>query len=184
MQVKSKFIFCFPLYFDYYLCCFAFRWVFYFVYIPLFILYFYRQIAGFLLFCSQSKTFTLKLSHYILAFGMLVFAASCNSSSDNKSGSGADGSAKFAAEPEGATLIKRSDCTTCHKPDVKLVGPSFKDIAAKYPNTEENIAKLTEKVMSGGSGVWGDVPMAAHPSLSKDDARKIVTYIITPSGGK
>ncbi len=115
---------------------------------------------------------------------MLSFAASCNSAADNKSGSGGDGSAKFAAEPEGATLIKRSDCTTCHKADTKLVGPSFKDIAAKYPNTEENIAKLTEKVMTGGSGVWGDVPMAAHPSLSKDDARKIVTYILTPSGGK
>ena len=110
---------------------------------------------------------------------MLVFAASCNSSSDNKSGSGADGSAKFAAEPEGATLIKRSDCTTCHKPDVKLVGPSFKDIAAKYPNTEENIAKLTEKVMSGGSGVWGPVPMPPHPQVKDEDIKTIISWVLS-----
>lgn len=84
-----------------------------------------------------------------------------------------------AAESPAMKLIAASDCKTCHKEDVKVVGPAFKDIAAKYPPTDANIDKLSDKVIKGGSGNWGDIAMTPHPSLSKADAKTIVTYILS-----
>ena len=62
---------------------------------------------------------------------------------------------------------------------MKVVGPAFKDIAAKYPPTDANIDKLSDKVIKGGSGSWGDIAMTPHASLSKADAKTIVTYILS-----
>ena len=83
-----------------------------------------------------------------------------------------------ATEP-GAKLIAASDCSTCHKVDVKLIGPAFKDIAAKYPATDANIDTLANKVIKGGKGNWGDIPMAGHPTLAVNDAKTIVKYILS-----
>ena len=80
---------------------------------------------------------------------------------------------------EGAKLMKSTDCYSCHNEDANLVGPSFKKIAEKYSNTKNNNASLIEKVIKGGQGVWGQVPMQAHPTLAKDDAAKMVTYILS-----
>lgn len=77
----------------------------------------------------------------------------------------------------GQTLIESSDCLACHHVDEKMIGPSYKEIAAKY--TEKDIEKLASKIIEGGSGVWGDVPMQAHPQFSKEDAKKMVEYILT-----
>ena len=79
----------------------------------------------------------------------------------------------------GAKLMAASDCNTCHKADTKVVGPALKDIAAKYPATEANIDTLANKVIRGGKGNWGDIPMAPHPTLSETDAKTIVTYILS-----
>lgn len=79
----------------------------------------------------------------------------------------------------GQALIAKSDCLTCHKLDIKLVGPAYKDVAAKYPATEDNYLMLTAKVMNGGSGNWGQVAMAAHPNLLPADVKKMVEYILT-----
>ncbi|WP_428330820.1 c-type cytochrome [Mucilaginibacter sp.] len=79
----------------------------------------------------------------------------------------------------GAKLMAAADCNTCHKEDVKVVGPALKDIAAKYPATDENITTLANKVIAGGKGNWGDIPMSAHPSLSVSDAKTMVTYILS-----
>jgi cytochrome c len=79
----------------------------------------------------------------------------------------------------GAKLMAAADCGTCHKADVKVVGPALKDIAAKYPPTEANINTLADKVIKGGKGNWGEVPMPAHPALSVNDAKIIVTYILS-----
>lgn len=76
----------------------------------------------------------------------------------------------------GLALEAKSDCATCHKLDEKLVGPSFREIAAKY--TEKDIDMLAGKVITGGAGNWGQVPMTAHPQLSQDDAKTIVKYIL------
>jgi cytochrome c len=79
----------------------------------------------------------------------------------------------------GAKLIAASDCNTCHKVDVKVIGPAFKDVAAKYPATEANIDTLANKVMKGGKGNWGDIPMAPHPTLSQADAKQMVKFVLS-----
>ncbi|GBU14770.1 hypothetical protein AwPolaro_01480 [Polaromonas sp.] len=67
----------------------------------------------------------------------------------------------------------------CHSVDKKLVGPSFKEITAKYANQKDAAAKLETKVMKGGAGVWGPVPMPANAQVSPDDAKKLVSWILT-----
>lgn len=92
---------------------------------------------------------------------------------------------KTGAEPAagamspGAKLIASSDCLTCHKVDSKVIGPAYQDVAAKYPATQANIDTLVNKVIKGGKGNWGDVPMAAHPQLKKEDVTEMVKYILS-----
>jgi cytochrome c len=74
----------------------------------------------------------------------------------------------------GEKLMAKSDCRTCHNPQVKTVGPAYVDIAKKYKNTPENQEKLANKIIKGGAGVWGIAAMSAHPSLSLDDAKTMV----------
>ncbi|MEN7550795.1 PA14 domain-containing protein [Rapidithrix thailandica] len=83
------------------------------------------------------------------------------------------------AKKEVETLFAQSDCNTCHNEKVKTVGPSYIDIAKKYPNSEDKLQELIEKVLEGGSGNWGQVPMTPHPDLAKEDAAKMVSYILS-----
>ncbi|WP_338644549.1 c-type cytochrome [Flavobacterium sp. KS-LB2] len=80
---------------------------------------------------------------------------------------------------DGEKLIAKSDCVGCHKLDKKLIGPSYMDIAKKYPSNDKNVAYLSGKIIKGGSGVWGTIPMAAHASLKKDDAKSMAKYILS-----
>lgn len=80
---------------------------------------------------------------------------------------------------EGKQLLSKSDCLSCHKLDVKIVGPAYNDVAKKYPATEANYDLLTKKVIAGGSGNWGQVPMSPHPSLASADVKKMVEYILS-----
>lgn len=80
---------------------------------------------------------------------------------------------------EGEKLIAKSDCIGCHNKDKKIVGPSYSEIAKKYPSNNKSINYLIDKVLSGGSGVWGPVPMLAHPNLKKEDAKTMVKYILS-----
>lgn len=82
-----------------------------------------------------------------------------------------------AGKHEGLALIEGADCLTCHKIDAKLVGPSYQDVAAKY--TDADIDKLATKIIEGGKGVWGEIPMSPHTGMSKDNAKKMVEYILT-----
>ncbi|MDF2191163.1 c-type cytochrome [Paraflavitalea sp. CAU 1676] len=82
------------------------------------------------------------------------------------------------ANQKGLELIGASDCTTCHKISEKNIGPAYTDVAAKYENTDANVAILVEKVIKGGQGNWGTVPMTPHPALSKEDATEMVKYIL------
>jgi cytochrome c len=84
----------------------------------------------------------------------------------------------------GKALFQKSDCLTCHKLDVKLVGPAYYDVAKKYPATDANYEMLANKVIAGGSGVWGQVAMAPHPALTHADAKKIVEYVLSLKPGK
>jgi cytochrome c len=80
---------------------------------------------------------------------------------------------------KGLQLEAVNDCKTCHAIDTRITGPSFREIADKYADAPDTIVShLANKVMSGGTGVWGEIPMLAHPSLKKEDAEAIVKYIL------
>ena len=84
-----------------------------------------------------------------------------------------------APKKDGQALINSSDCRTCHKDDSKLIGPAYQDVAKKYENNAANVKMLTEKIINGGQGNWGEIPMAGHPNLSQDDASAMVDYILS-----
>ena len=86
---------------------------------------------------------------------------------------------KEVVKSEGLLLIESSDCQTCHHTTNKLVGPSYTAIATKYNESDEIVTMLSSKVITGGLGVWGDMPMNPHPSLSEEEAQKMVRYILT-----
>ncbi|MBI3480938.1 MAG: c-type cytochrome [Nitrosomonadales bacterium] len=81
-------------------------------------------------------------------------------------------SASAFAAADGEALFNKNKCSTCHKLDNKTVGPTLKDIAAKYAGDKDAPAKLEAKVRSGGGGVWGSVPMPRTPAAVSDEEIK------------
>ena len=79
----------------------------------------------------------------------------------------------------GEVLIAYSDCYICHKEDERSVGPTFRDIAKRYPVNKVYIEMLAQKVIRGGSGSWGYPVMDPHPKVSLKDAKMMVTYILS-----
>ncbi len=129
------------------------------------------------------------MKKYLVALSAFVVLASCggNSSSEKKEPSSVSeapatpAANDISANPDyekGLTLVAKSDCLTCHKTDTKNIGPAYKDVAAKYENNDENITMLAGKIIKGGAGVWGQVPMTPHPALSEEDAKQMVKYIL------
>lgn len=86
----------------------------------------------------------------------------------------------LAAAPVMASedLAKQKACLACHQIDKKLVGPAYKDIAAKYKTDKDAEKKLAAKVRAGGTGVWGQIPMPANPSVSEAEAATLVKWIL------
>ena len=80
---------------------------------------------------------------------------------------------------KGKNLIAKSDCLSCHKDDVKLLGPAYVDVAKKYDESAKNIDFLANKIIKGGAGNWGDIPMSPHADLPKADAQEMVKYILS-----
>ena len=78
-----------------------------------------------------------------------------------------------------ADMLKKYNCTACHANDKKLVGPSYKDVAAKYKADGGAAEKLAKKIKAGGAGVWGPIPMPAHPQVSDADALTLAKYVMT-----
>jgi cytochrome c len=85
--------------------------------------------------------------------------------------------ANIKANAAGKALMMTLDCQACHKVSEKSVGPSFTAVANKYPNNAASTAHLTQKIVNGGHGVWGDVDMPAHPALKPADSKKIINWI-------
>ena len=80
---------------------------------------------------------------------------------------------------KGLELIGKSDCLTCHKINEKSTGPAYSDVAAKYaPAADTTIQRLAGKIIKGGSGVWGTIPMTPHPQVPQADAEQMVKYIL------
>jgi cytochrome c len=126
----------------------------------------------------------------IVIFSSALLMMACGSSGDSKTGSKDSVSTSAsptvsAADEKGLELIGASDCTTCHKLDKSsttgiAIGPAYSDVAAKYaPAADTTIDRLVKKVISGGSGIWGTVPMTPHAALKESDVREMVKYILT-----
>jgi cytochrome c len=75
-------------------------------------------------------------------------------------------------------LAQASGCMVCHGLDKKMIGPSYKDVAAKYRNDKNAQAALIKKVKAGGKGVWGDIPMPPNPHVKDGDIRTLVVWIL------
>ena len=76
-------------------------------------------------------------------------------------------------------LAKKNACTACHAVDKKIVGPAFKEVAAKYRNDKTAEAKLVKKVKEGGVGVWGQVPMPPNSTVSDKDIQTLVKWVLS-----
>ncbi|GAC1430914.1 MAG: cytochrome C-551 [Burkholderiaceae bacterium] len=75
-------------------------------------------------------------------------------------------------------LAKSKNCMACHAVGNKVVGPAYKDVAGRYSGDESAVDRLTQKVLKGGSGVWGPVPMPANPQVSEAEAKTLVKWIL------
>ncbi len=75
-------------------------------------------------------------------------------------------------------LATSKNCMACHAMDKKLVGPSYKDVAKKYTGQKDAADKLATKIMKGGSGVWGAIPMPANPQVNEADAKKLAAWVL------
>jgi len=93
------------------------------------------------------------------------------------------GIAAAAAAPAAAQsaddLLKKHACLSCHAADKKLVGPSYKDVAAKYRGQKDAEKLLAEKIKKGGVGVWGQIPMPPNANVSDADMKVLVAYILS-----
>lgn len=128
------------------------------------------------------------MKKYLVLFAITgLVAAACSGSEEKKEDKAAETApaaapvADLSSNPDytkGLELVGKSDCLTCHKVNDKLIGPSYKDVANKYEATEENITMLAGKIIKGGKGVWGEVPMTPHPQVSEEDAKAMVKYVL------
>ncbi|HVY75388.1 MAG TPA: c-type cytochrome [Puia sp.] len=129
------------------------------------------------------------MKRIILAFlcGSVAMVA-CNSG--GSSSKATDSTATTTAAPvssdseKGLELIGASDCTTCHRLEKDgpgaSIGPAYSDVAAKYaPAADTTVNRLVHKIITGGSGVWGSVPMTPHAALSEADVKEMVNYILS-----
>ena len=108
-------------------------------------------------------------------------AVASNSDAAQDTAASHNGTEKTAGTPSaaGAQLIAKSDCSTCHKEQEKLIGPAFVDVAKKYSSSQAVIDTLANKIVKGGSGNWGTVPMSPHPAISVEDAKTMAQYILS-----
>jgi cytochrome c len=124
------------------------------------------------------KSYNMK--KYFLVSGLFMFLFSCGGGetkpAENKT---AENTAVDAAAAEKALeLIGTKGCTACHAIDKKLIGPAYIDVSKKYEATDAIIDTLSNKVIKGGKGVWGEVPMTPN-NVTPEEAKQMVTYILS-----
>src|SRR5215211_4577422 len=126
----------------------------------------------------------MKKTFLVLSSIVLLVACGNNQTTDAKTEESKtpDAAQKAPEDPDvekGLNLIAKSDCLTCHQVEAKSTGPAYVDVAAKYPNNDQVIDSLAQKIIKGGAGNWGTVPMTPHASLSKEDAKAMVKYVLS-----
>ncbi len=121
------------------------------------------------------------MKKYCIVLSFSFFGFACGNQSNTAETKEGEKVASVMDNPDydkGLGLIGKSDCFTCHKVRDASTGPAYGLVAAKYEDTEANREMLVNKIIAGGQGVWGQIPMAAHPNLSKEDALSMVKYIM------
>jgi cytochrome c len=78
-----------------------------------------------------------------------------------------------------ADLAQKKNCMACHAVDKKVIGPAYKDVAAKYAGQKDAADKLAQKIMKGGSGVWGAVPMPANPQVNDAESKTLAAWVLS-----
>ena len=78
-----------------------------------------------------------------------------------------------------ADMAQKKNCMACHATDKKVIGPAYKDVAAKYAGQKDAADKLAQKILKGGSGVWGAVPMPANPQVSDAEAKTLAAWVLS-----
>ena len=124
----------------------------------------------------------MKKSIIIFCFMGAIIACNSNDNSEKKVDAPEAEKTATAEDPEvtrGLELIAQSDCLTCHKVVDAFTGPSYEAVAAKYPDNDAVIDSVSKKIITGGSGNWGTVPMTPHPDISEADAKAMVKYVLS-----
>ena len=126
---------------------------------------------------------------FFLLFIAVSFLAACGAGTGETSKSDSSnatqsiintgGSSIDTANVSGNNLIAANDCLTCHKIDEKSTGPSYKEIANRYENNQGNVENLADKIIKGGKGLWGQVAMTPHPTLTEPQAQEMARYILS-----
>jgi len=132
-----------------------------------------------------------KIQYLTIASIIILIAFSCGSKKEKVATEDYGTPKEEASTPvtsdaiaQGESLVKASDCKTCHHPINKIIGPAHTDVAKKYEFTEANVKMLAQKIIKGGSGVWGQIPMTAHVDVSEADAEKMARYVLSLDGEK
>ena len=133
-----------------------------------------------------------KIKLTLAAITMVFVIASCGSKKTEDAVKEDYGTPDESAAPvasadilaQGESLVKASDCKTCHHATNKIIGPSHADVAKKYEFTQANVTLLASKIISGGTGVWGEIPMTPHPDITQIDAEKMARYVLSLDGEK
>ncbi len=126
----------------------------------------------------------------VLTVMAIIFFAACKSGAGKTHGSDSANATQAiintggkgvdsASGTQGASLIAANDCLTCHKINEKSTGPSYQQIADKYQLNQGNIENLSDRIIKGGKGLWGQNAMTPHPALSEADAEQMVHYILS-----
>lgn len=125
------------------------------------------------------------MKKFIIASSISILAFACGSSDEKKADTQpatettTPAATEAASNEKGLEIVASLDCMTCHKINEKNIGPAYVDVAKKYEATDAVIDSLAHKVIHGGKGVWGEVPMTPHPTLSLDSAREAVKYVLS-----
>lgn len=123
---------------------------------------------------------SLKFPVFFLIAGLVFLGAGCSGNqAPAHTQSKPAKPALVVKKAPGLTLIEGSGCQTCHQFKEKLIGPSYEEVAKKYAEaTPETVSMLVTKIIEGGVGNWGEIPMTPHPQLDKKDVETMVQYIL------
>lgn len=119
---------------------------------------------------------------YLITAAIVVVMAACGQEQRKEADNATTGPVNtVSSNPDyqkGLALVSKSDCLNCHKIDDKVLGPSYREVANRYEDSDSTIKQLARKIVKGGQGVWGEIPMTPHPQLSDADAEQMVKYIM------